>query len=209
MYSSSEWVNPEHVKYFDLEEFIDKIRLENYTLITAADTEEMFSEYIKHLSSMYEHDLESLVYTWLDQGIREQVYSNGIENHNILFEDMASADLFFEKLSINHERIKRIHKFVCDNGATHSSVVGDYRKGPVTVGTYIDDRYQLYWRGVEEGDIKPFMNSFIKFYKTNTIKEIYNNPFLKAALAHLLFVRIHPFGDGNGRVARIIQNFSF
>ena len=30
-------------------------------------------------------------------------------------------------------------------------------------------------------------------------------PFLKAAIAHLWFVTIHPFADGNGRISRTIM----
>lgn len=47
------------------------------------------------------------------------------------------------------------------------------------------------------------------FYKTKSVKEIYNNPFIRSALAHLILVRIQPFDDGNRRTSRIIQNLSF
>ncbi len=203
------WVNPEKVSFFSLDEFVDKIRLEQRTLDCLDATSYNFNDYIKFLKNIYHDDLEELIIAWLDQGIREQIYSNKIENHIVYFKDLSKANLFFEKRTISHERIKRIHNFVCTNGDVHSSIVGDYRKTPATVGTFIDNKYLLYWNGAEASDVKKFMDSFISFYTTNNIKFIYSNPFLKAALAHLLFVRIHPFGDGNGRSARIIQNIAF
>ncbi len=33
------------------------------------------------------------------------------------------------------------------------------------------------------------------------------NPIILSALFHYKFIRIHPFDDGNGRVARILMNF--
>src|SRR5258708_8965816 len=35
-----------------------------------------------------------------------------------------------------------------------------------------------------------------------------NDPVLKAGLAHLWFVTIHPFDDGNGRIARAIADMA-
>ena len=206
---NSEWINSEKIKYFELEDFVDKIKIDSRIYELLAETDDLFEEYIKHLRKLYDNDLDGLIYDWLDQGIKEQMFSNELENHRIYFKDMANSDLFFEKLSISHERIKRIHRFVCEKGTTHTEIVGDYRKEAATVGKKINGKYILYWNGVEAQDIKTFMDSFIKVYKTNSVKEVYNNPFLKAALAHLLFVRIHPFGDGNGRTSRIIQNIAF
>jgi Fic family protein len=34
------------------------------------------------------------------------------------------------------------------------------------------------------------------------------DPVLKAAIAHLWFVTVHPFDDGNGRIARAIADMS-
>lgn len=45
------------------------------------------------------------------------------------------------------------------------------------------------------------MNSFLKWLNSNQ-----EHPVTKAAEAHLEFVTIHPFIDGNGRTARILMN---
>ena len=53
------------------------------------------------------------------------------------------------------------------------------------------------------------MRDFIKVYKQNKIALLYSNPFLVSSLMHLLFVRIHPYTDGNGRTSRVIHNIKF
>ena len=87
--------------------------------------------------------------------------------------------------------------------------IGNYRKTEVRVSNITQDTEEIFWYGAKPEDIKNFMNSFIKIYKTNSISLIDSNPFLKSALIHLLFVKIHPYYDGNGRSARIIHNIKF
>lgn len=53
------------------------------------------------------------------------------------------------------------------------------------------------------------MNDFIRVYKQGGTSSIYSNPFLASSLIHLLFLRIHPYTDGNGRTARILHNIKF
>lgn len=48
------------------------------------------------------------------------------------------------------------------------------------------------------------MGRFLEWFNGGTTPE----PVLKAALAHLWFVTIHPFDDGNGRIARAIADMS-
>jgi len=53
-------------------------------------------------------------------------------------------------------------------------------------------------------EVYPMLTEFFKWYNKN--KEGLH-PIELAALAHLKFVTIHPFGDGNGRITRLIMNF--
>jgi Fic family protein len=53
-------------------------------------------------------------------------------------------------------------------------------------------------------EVRPMLVEFFKWYDGGK-KKI--NPVKIAALAHLKFVTIHPFADGNGRISRLIMNF--
>jgi len=53
-------------------------------------------------------------------------------------------------------------------------------------------------------EIYPMLTEFFKWY--NKSKGMLH-PVELAAIAHLKFVTIHPFGDGNGRISRLIMNF--
>lgn len=53
-------------------------------------------------------------------------------------------------------------------------------------------------------EIDFLLNEFFDWYKQNKLKL---HPVELAALVHLKFVTIHPFGDGNGRISRIMMNF--
>mgnify|MGYP001569858030 FL=1 len=72
---------------------------------------------------------------------------------------------------------------------------GKYRKVDVKVGNYICPPHE---------DIPSLMASFIVWYESmRTVL----HPFELAALIHTRFVRIHPFRDGNGRMARLLMNY--
>ena len=53
------------------------------------------------------------------------------------------------------------------------------------------------------------MSDFLNIYKQGGASLIYSNPFLASSIIHLLFLRIHPYTDGNGRTARILHNIKF
>src|SRR5262249_8938284 len=49
------------------------------------------------------------------------------------------------------------------------------------------------------------MKAFVSWYED---REPSTEPLIKAGLAHLYFVTVHPFADGNGRIARAITEMS-
>ena len=53
-------------------------------------------------------------------------------------------------------------------------------------------------------EVYPMLMEFFKWYNKNKERL---HPVELAALAHLKFVTIHPFGDGNGRITRLVMNF--
>lgn len=53
-------------------------------------------------------------------------------------------------------------------------------------------------------EVFPMLIDFFEWYGKNKNKL---HPAELAAIAHLRFVTVHPFGDGNGRVSRLIMNF--
>ena len=53
-------------------------------------------------------------------------------------------------------------------------------------------------------EVYPLLMNFFKWYTKNVGKL---HPIELAALVHLKFVTIHPFGDGNGRISRLMMNF--
>lgn len=53
-------------------------------------------------------------------------------------------------------------------------------------------------------EVYPLLKEYFSWYNRNK-KTL--NPVELAGLAHLKFVTIHPFGDGNGRISRLIMNY--
>ena len=83
---------------------------------------------------------------------------------------------------------KIVTKDVCDN----PNLSGEkFRNGVVVVGTHQAPDVEL---------LDYCMNQFFQFYHQANI----TSPYIKAAILHFYFVYMHPFCDGNGRIARLL-----
>ncbi len=82
-------------------------------------------------------------------------------------------------------------------------VVGKYKTHPNHVITQTGETF--YFATPEETPAK--MQELIEWFRTER-EDSEINPIILAALFHYRFIRIHPFDDGNGRIARILMNFS-
>lgn len=58
---------------------------------------------------------------------------------------------------------------------------------------------------------KPFLirqELYSLFKEYDELKSLIDNPFLREAIFHIKFLKIHPFEDGNGRCARLLSCFN-
>lgn len=139
---------------------------------------------------------------------KEYENSQAIEKHYIKSHDIVESDIYFERLNISHNRIHELNNFV--RKQENKTLNDGYRKTSVRVSKLQENgKEMIFWHAPEPQDVKQFMDSFIKIYKQCNTSLLDSNPFLKSALCHLLFVRIHPYTDGNGRTARLIHNIKF
>jgi Fic family protein len=79
----------------------------------------------------------------------------------------------------------------------------DNKAGPMQVVSGPMGRERVHFEAPDAAVINQEMQQFIDWFN-NTLSDI--DPVLKAAIAHLWFVTIHPFDDGNGRIARTIAD---
>src|SRR5438093_96426 len=78
----------------------------------------------------------------------------------------------------------------------------DDRSGPMQVVSGPLGRERVHYEAPSAARVAQEMKAFLTWFEgENGI-----DPVLKAALAHLWFVTIHPFDDGNGRIARAIAD---
>ncbi len=75
----------------------------------------------------------------------------------------------------------------------------DDKLGPMQVVSSVHGRSKVLFQDPDADKLPSLMNEFLKWIAKES-----GNPLIRAAQAHLWFVTIHPFEDGNGRVARAI-----
>lgn len=84
-------------------------------------------------------------------------------------------------------------------------IVGDWRddaKGPMQVVSGSGRRERVHFEAPEAKRLSKEMSTFLNWFN----RKDDTDPLLRAALAHFWFVTVHPFEDGNGRIARAIAD---
>lgn len=107
------------------------------------------------------------------------------EAHSKVFLNMLN-----EKEEISNNLLLKWHKALF--GDTKPDIAGVYRNYLVRVGSYLAPDWQ---------EIKKMMDELLEFIEKNKI-----NPVELSARAHYRFEKVHPFGDGNGRIGRLLMN---
>jgi Fic family protein len=97
--------------------------------------------------------------------------------------------------------------FPAGRSGMHRITVGarrDDRTAPMQVVSGPVGRERVHFEAPAAERLEEEMRLFLEWFNGDTTTE----PVLKAALAHLWFVTIHPFDDGNGRMGRAIADMA-
>lgn len=84
----------------------------------------------------------------------------------------------------------------------HKISAGYYRNNEMQIVSGAMGKEKIHYEAVPPQLVKAEMDKFLAWFND----EVTLDPVLKAAIAHFWFIIIHPFDDGNGRIARAISD---
>ena len=96
--------------------------------------------------------------------------------------------------------ILTMHEMITRDSDTRNNTPRELRSFSVTVGT--EDLGGVHI-GAPHERLPRLMEEYIDFINSRRLDD--NHPVIRALLAHFFLVTIHPFGDGNGRVSRLVE----
>lgn len=121
-------------------------------------------------------------------------------------EMMLDATQNYEQL-LTKERLCNWHAALFPSGRSGMKkiTVADWRKdetGPMQVISGTMGKEKVHYQAPSAAVVEKEISRFINWFNNENNME----PVLKSGLAHLWFITIHPFDDGNGRIARAIAD---
>ncbi len=137
----------------------------------------------------------------------------GLEDDGMLVEDHyveGLVDVMLDAVRncrkvLSDERFFGWHSalFPLGRSGMHRITVGDWRKGeePMQVVSGALGHEKVHYEAPASAEVPAEMERLIEWCNTADL-----SPFIMAAVAHLWFVTIHPFDDGNGRISRTLAD---
>lgn len=126
-------------------------------------------------------------------------------NRNVegVVEMMLDATQNYQK-PLTQDRLFGWHSALFPTGRSgmHKIEVGRYRTGEMQIVSGAMGKEKVHYEAVPANQVNAEMAKFLNWFnEPSTI-----DPVLKSAIAHFWFIIIHPFDDGNGRMARAISD---
>lgn len=106
--------------------------------------------------------------------------------------------------SLDEERLFGWHSALFPSGRSGMQKIdtGRYRTGEMQVVSGPMGKEKIHYQAPSPNVVKTEMDVFLNWFDNDTKIDLV----LKAAIAHFWFIIIHPFDDGNGRIARTISD---
>ncbi len=119
-------------------------------------------------------------------------------------DDLFSAYDFIDSNTLTLENVKKAHSILSSN-LLQQSEQGNIRPNPMFV---LNSNDQIEYLAASPSILKQELKKLFRDIETLQSKELNAfEIFYYASFIHLVFVKIHPFQDGNGRTARLIEKW--
>jgi Fic family protein len=119
-------------------------------------------------------------------------------------DDLYFAYEFIDSNNLTLENIKKAHAILSSN-LLHNNQQGFIRTNPMFV---INSNDQIEYVATSPDQVNSELEKLFRDIEILKNKELNSYEiFYYASLIHLIFVKIHPFQDGNGRTARLIEKW--
>jgi len=161
-------------------------------------------EYATQTSAVYSSNIEGNsinLNTFMNYKFSQEIFKKTKEIEEI--ENLITAYKFAQNKKLNESNLLECHR-ILSKTLLITSKRGKYRIEKVGVfgetglvylaiePEFVQERMKIFFQNIE-----------VLFKKKLSIEEIY----YFASIIHLIFVHIHPFRDGNGRAARLIEKW--
>ena len=113
-------------------------------------------------------------------------------------------DTNLNKNPLSIERLHGWHNCLFESGYSglYKINIAKFRNDEIEVVSGSIGREKTHYEAIPAKNIQKDMEAFLCFCNDISI-----NPYIRSAIAHLWFVIIHPYDDGNGRIARAIADY--
>ena len=191
-------------KYFDA--YLKSIGSEIQTLIQNYDFSEDKGgfDYLTKSSAVYSSNIEGNsidLNSYMNYELNKEKFKVGKEIEEI--EDLIEAYEFAQKNKLNEKNLLNCHKIFSETllikskrGKYRIEQVGVFGKSGLAYMAiepeYVEKEMELFFKNIEELISSKLSESEVFYF---------------ASLIHLKFAHIHPFRDGNGRAARLIEKW--
>ena len=120
---------------------------------------------------------------------------------------LLDAARYYNK-SLSEERLKRWHAALFPDGYSgfHKITAGRWRTEEMEIVSGPEGRQRIHYKAPPANTLTTEMNTFLHWL--NNVHAANIDGLSRAALAHYWFVAIHPFDDGNGRIARALTDMT-
>jgi Fic family protein len=124
-----------------------------------------------------------------------------IDNLKVAYDFVTKQPISNTPLEFDEELTKEIHRMITTQIPYQYNTPGKYRSHLLKVG----DREHggVYTPPKSLPDIKTLTEEYVNWMNKKETLEL--NPLIRGALSHYHLGLIHPFGDGNGRTARLVE----